>query len=78
VAGEAVLVPLHQKIEDLECIYSLNETAATTWDLLDGSQSLRQVLDRIIFEYEVEPEDAAQDLLELVDQLVGIGALEKV
>ena len=78
IAGEAVLVPMRQNVGDLDCIYSLNETAASAWELLDGNRPLRDVLASLLGEYEIGEEKATQDLLGLVDQLLGIGALEKV
>jgi hypothetical protein len=78
IAGEAVLVPIRNQVGALDSIYALNETAALVWDSLDGTLSLRQALARVTAEFEVDEVTAAQDLLELVADLVRIGALEKV
>lgn len=78
IAGEAVLVPLRRNAADLDAIYALNETAAAAWDALDGSVSLRQVLERILAEFEVDAATAEKDLLELIAQLRDLGAIEKV
>lgn len=78
IAGEAVLVPLRRNAADLDAIYALNETAAVAWDALDGSVTLRQVLERILAEFEVDAATAEQDLLELMTQLRQLGAVEKV
>jgi hypothetical protein len=59
----------------LDNIYTLNETAARTWNLIDGQRTLAEVRDLIADEFEVEPEQAAQDLLELTDSLLASGAL---
>ena len=78
IAGEAVLVPLRRNAADLDAIYALNETAAVAWDALDGNVTLRQVLERILAEFEVDAATAKQDLLELMTQLRELGAVEKV
>lgn len=78
IAGEAVLVPIHQKIGDMDCIYALNETAASAWSLLDGQCTLEMVRDWIVAEFEVDTEEATQDLLGLVSGLAEIGAITKV
>jgi hypothetical protein len=78
IAGEAVLVPIHQKVGDMDCIYSLNETAASAWDLLDGVRTLAMVRDQIVTEFEVQADEATQDLLGLISGLVEIGAVTKV
>lgn len=78
IAGEAVLVPLRRNAADLDAIYALNETAAVAWDVLDGTVSLRQVLERILAEFVVDAATAEKDLLELIAQLRELGAIEKV
>ena len=75
IAGEAILVPIRQNVGDLESIYTLNETAAFAWELMDGEIALNEIATAIVTEYEVEEEEAQQDLLELVAQLVEVGAL---
>ncbi|MEW5868424.1 MAG: PqqD family protein [Chloroflexota bacterium] len=78
VAGEAILVPIRRNVGDLESIYTLNETGARAWALLDGQRSLAHICEQIILEYEVGAEQAQQDLLELVSQLEAIQAIHKV
>jgi hypothetical protein len=75
IAGETILVPVRQNLGDMESIYVLNETATRAWELFDGERSLQQICDQIVQEFDVDPQDAEFDLLELVDQLEQIGAL---
>jgi hypothetical protein len=77
IAGEAVLVPLRRNAADLDNIYALNETAALVWETLDGSHTLRQVLARIVSEFEVEEPQAETDLLRLIVNLTSLGAIVK-
>jgi hypothetical protein len=78
IAEEAVLVPLRQQKGGNDHIYSLNETAASAWVLLDGSRTLGSVVEQIVAEYDVEESEAVQEVLGLVQELVNLGALEKV
>lgn len=75
VAGEVILVPIRDNVGDLESIYTLNETAARIWALLDGERTLADVRDAIVAEFEVEPAEAEADLLELVEHLEAIEAI---
>lgn len=75
VASEVILVPIHDNVGDLESIYTLNETAARIWSLLDGEHTLADVRDVIVAEFEVEPSEAQADLLELIEQLVSAEAI---
>jgi hypothetical protein len=78
IAGEAILVPIQKSPKGLENIFTLNETAALAWTLMDGEHSLEEIRDRIVDEYEVSVEEAEQDLLELVGQFEEIKAIQVV
>jgi len=78
IVGEMILVPIRQNIGDLESIYTLNETAARTWELIDGQNTLSDINTRITNEYQVSQETALSDLLALIDQLEEAGAVIKV
>ncbi len=78
IAGETILVPIRQSVGDLESIYTLNETAAFAWELLDGQRSVQAIRDQIVAEFEVGADEAGQDLLELLAQLESFGAVDRV
>lgn len=78
IAGEAVLVPLRPKKGESDYIYSLNETAASAWALLDKNRSLQTIVEQIVTEYDLDEVEATQEVTSLVQELVRIGALEKV
>ena len=78
IAGEAILVPIRRNVGDLESIYTLNETAARVWELIDGERSVRAILDEIVAEYQVERDEAARDLRELLAGLESFQAVKKV
>ncbi len=78
IAGEAILVPIRSSREGLDSIFTLNETAAFIWSLMNGQYTLAQIRDRVVEEYEVSPEEAALDLGKLVGQLQEIQAIKAV
>lgn len=69
VGAESILVPIRHNVGDLDYIYTLSPIAARVWALLDGEQSLEQIAGTICDEYEVEREQAAADVAELVSDL---------
>lgn len=75
IAGEAVLVPIARTAEEVDSIYTLNETASTIWDALDGTKTLSDILDLVVTEYEVTREQAELDLYDLVAQLGEVRAV---
>jgi len=75
IAGEMILVPIRHTVGDLESIYLLNETALVAWQLFDGGHTLADIRQQIIQEYDVDEQQAGQDLLELAAHLERVGAL---
>ena len=75
IADEFILVPIRQNVGDLESIYTLNETAARIWELIDGKIKGEKIKEKLIEEFEVTPEEAEKDLMEHLQQLEGIGAV---
>ena len=36
IVDEAILVPIHRDVADMECIYTLSEVGALIWQTLDA------------------------------------------
>lgn len=49
--------------------YSLNEVGARVWDLIQESQPVGNVLETLLDEYEVAPEDCERHLLTILEEL---------
>lgn len=77
IAEEAILVPIHTRVEDADSIYTLNEVAARIWELLDGTRKVEQITDIIFNEFEVSRQTAQADVLELIEKLVALNALRE-
>ncbi len=75
IADEFILVPIRQNVGDLESIYTLNETAARIWELIDGKIKVREIKEKLIEEFEVTPEEAEKDIIEHIMQLEEIKAI---
>lgn len=59
-------------------LHTLNRTATVVWGCLDGSTTLRQLVEDIAQAFAVEPAAVAGDLMELVRSLGRQGLLEGV
>ncbi len=77
IAGEMILVPIRQHLGDLDSIYLLNETALFAWGMFDGIHTLGDIRQQITQQFEVDLQQAGEDLLELADHLEKVGALTK-
>lgn len=65
VAGEAVLLNL-----DTGQYYALNQAGARLWHLLLEHRRLEPVLERMLAEYEVAPEQLRDDVDALLEELL--------
>ena len=78
IADEFILVPIRQNVGDLESIYTLNETGARIWELIDGKIKVKEIKEKIVEEFEVTPEEAEKDLVEHLQQLEKIEGIKEV
>lgn len=56
--------------ESGEQLFDLNEVGSFIWQQMDGNHTLRDILDILCHEYDVEPAQAKTDLELFVEQLV--------
>jgi len=68
IGDETILVPVNQEFSNINSVFTLNETAAFIWSLIDGEKTLAEIRDALVSEYEVEPDKAGQDLVLCISQ----------
>ena len=71
IKDETIIVPVKGDVSDLDSIYTLNEVGSLVWKLLDGQNSVSEIVNAVCSEYDITPEEAQKDVIEL------IGSLEK-
>ena len=76
IGDEYVLVPLAGRGADLDSILNLNRVAAFVWEQLDGTRTGAALVAAVVERFDVEPERAEQDTLELLDTLLELKAIE--
>ena len=75
IVNECILVPVKQKADELDSIFTLNNVGSRIWDLIDGDKSITDIREILISEYEVTTEEAESDLKEFIEKLEQIGAV---
>ncbi len=75
IVDESILVPIRQNAGDLDSIYTLNDTAAYIWGMIDGQTKVGEIKKRILEEFKVTSEDAERDLTEHLQQLTTLKAI---
>lgn len=76
IDDETIVVPIRQNVGDLESIYTLNEVGARVWELLDGKNTVRQIIQMITNEYDVGADQSENDVLDFLKQLIEINMVE--
>lgn len=78
IADEVILVPISNNVGDMESIYTLNEVGAWIWELIDGKRGLVDLKNSIVQEFEVSAEKAENDVIEFLNGLKEVKAIEEV
>ncbi len=78
IVDEFVLVPIHQNVADMDCIYTLNPVGAFIWERLDKPATQAELQAAILDEYAADPKILAADLESFLSEMTAIGAVRKV
>lgn len=69
IAGDVILVPVGKTVYDSNGLFVLNEVAAFIWDILPECETRRQIVQRILDEYDVTRQQAEKDTAEFIEKL---------
>ena len=75
VVDELVLVPIHQNVADMDCIYTMNPVAAFIWERLEMPATQADIHAAMVDEYAADPEVLAADLDDFLREMTAIGAI---
>lgn len=78
IIDEFILVPIHQDVADMDCIYTLNNVGAFVWEQLAQNVSQIELQAALLEEFDAEPAVLAADLENFLNEMTDIGALRKV
>lgn len=78
IIDEFILVPIHQDVADMDCIYTLNNVGAYVWEQLAQKASQSELQTALLNEFDAEPAILAADLENFLNEMTAIGALRKV
>ena len=75
IAGDTILVPVGKTVYDSNGLFALNELGAFIWDRLAKANSREDLLNAVLAEYEVTPEEAAADIDAFLAKLNSLGII---
>jgi hypothetical protein len=75
IDGETVLLPVRGGATDLQFLFVLNVTASWIWRQLDGVRDAAALAAALAAEFDVEPQQAAADVNELLQSFSAAGLI---
>lgn len=66
---EYVLVPIANNIADMNSVYTLNETGAFIWEHINGMNSVEDLINMMMDEYEVDYATASNDVFSFIEDM---------
>ncbi len=77
IVDEYLVIPIGEEADKLHGVIKLSETGALLWDYLEtGVNSMKELEDIIIAEYDVDPSKVHDDIETYLNQLKTIGCIE--
>lgn len=67
--NEYVLVPLANNIADMNRLFTLNETGACIWELIDGKKNVGEIVEKFTEEFDIDHETATKDILSFIENM---------
>jgi hypothetical protein len=75
IENETILVPIKDNVGDMNCIYNLNEVGAFIWQNIKCRNTIAEIKDMILSEFDVTESQAEADLDHFVKDLRDIDAI---
>jgi len=69
INDECLLIPLTDNIADMDSLYTLNETGVFIWELIDGKRDIGDITAMMAEEFEVNPDEAENDIIQFLEQV---------
>ena len=73
IAGECVLVPTGATTQEFNGLITLSDTARFIWEHIEQADSLEDMVQKILEEYEIDEETAKKDAIGFISQLLQAG-----
>ena len=67
--SEYVLVPIANNIADMNSVFTLNETGAFIWELIDGKRDVDEIISELTKEYDIDAESAEADVMDFIEKM---------
>lgn len=77
VADDFILVPIHQQVADMNCLYTLNEIGAFIWEQLEKPATQADLQAKILHTYNAELDVVVADLEAFLQDMISLAAVRR-
>ena len=77
VGTDIILVPVGNALKEHNGLFMLSESACFLWSQLPACNSVQELAQKLLDEYEVSQEQALADTQEFVDKLIELEIIDK-
>lgn len=75
IGAESVLIPIASEAGNLNSFFQMNPTATVVWEAAVAGKSDEEIIGELCDTFDVSSEEAQQDVAELLETFVDLGAL---
>ena len=76
VAGNFVVIKIGQEAVNFNGLITLSESAKMLWDILKDGAEVKDLVNKLLSEYDIDEETATNDTLEFIESLKKNNILE--
>lgn len=69
INGDYLLVPMKDQVADMTNIYTTNRVGAFIWEQIDGTHTVREIIDLVLSKYSVDYHTAEADVKDFINEL---------
>ena len=77
VAGSNVVLPLGERQEEVKGIITFNDVGADVFNMLDGTNSVEEIVAKIVKDYDAPYETVEADVNKLIEKMRIHGLIEE-
>ena len=63
------MIPICKSVEEMNCIYTLNEVSGRIWELIGDKRKVREIRDELLKQYAVGTKKLEKDVIQTVKEL---------
>jgi len=69
IEDEFVLVPISNNVGDMNQLFTLKDTGAFIWEQINGKNSVEDILNLLLDEFEINSDTAIKDIFRFLEEL---------